>query len=493
MKNIFKTGALAVLSLLMITACDPQQSTDYALGAMPTADQLDFTATPTASKANIIDFANTSSIKGIATWDLGNGTKVKGETVQATYPFKGEYTITMSLYTSGGSATITKKVVIANDDYSLVNTPVYKNLTGGAENTAGKTWVFDQYNNFVKEVADKTGFSITGHLGLGANGSYGQKYWGAGPNEKSKWKMYDYEFNFIQLGVKLAINNVGEGYGRKASSSSVGGFNVTSIDGDDAFFPYSGGNYTFSIDQSGKYPKIKLSGNAFMGYYCGSQEYEIIYQTDKVMALRVNNTLENSDWIFVYCLKELNTKPVIPLKEIALNEDFELATPKVVFTKEDMGSLTNAFYSNPAPVPVNTSSKAFLYEKSTGFYSNVFFQATGYKFNLTAQNKITLKVFIPSYNDYTTSNAVAGDWVSNTKLKPQVAVKLQNGSLGGNAYTTQTEIIKGDLATDKWIDLTFDFSGVSTREDYDKIVIQFGAEGQAGAGIFFMDEFHFIK
>jgi hypothetical protein len=40
MKNIFKTGALAVLSLLMITACDPQQSTDYALGAMPTADQL---------------------------------------------------------------------------------------------------------------------------------------------------------------------------------------------------------------------------------------------------------------------------------------------------------------------------------------------------------------------------------------------------------------------------------------------------------------------
>ena len=62
MKNIFKTGALAVLSLLMITACDPQQSTDYALGAMPTADQLDFTATPTASKANIIDFANTSSI-----------------------------------------------------------------------------------------------------------------------------------------------------------------------------------------------------------------------------------------------------------------------------------------------------------------------------------------------------------------------------------------------------------------------------------------------
>lgn len=493
MKNILKFGVLAVFSLLMMTACNPQESSDYALGAMPTSDQLDFTATPTATKANIIDIANTSKIKGIASWDLGNDSKAKGETAQAIFPFKGEYTITMTLYTSGGSATISKKITIANDDYSLVNTPVYKNLTGGADNTAGKIWVFDQYNNFAKEVATKSGFAITGHLGLGENGSYGQKWWGAGPDEKSNWKMYNFEFNFIQMGVKLKINNAGEGYGRKASASSIGGFNVTSINGDDAFFPYNGGDYTFSIDQSGKYPKIKLSGNAFMGYYCGSQEYEIIYQTDKVMALRVNNTVENSDWIFVYCLKELNVKPVLPLKAIPLNEDFELAKPKVTFASEDMGLLTNSSYSNPAPVPVNASSKVFLYQKSTGYYSNVFFQASGYKFNLATQNKITLKVFIPSYNDYTTSNAIAGSWVSNSKLKPQVAVKLQNGELGGNAYTTQTEIIKENLPTDKWIDLTFDFSGVSTRQDYDKIVIQFGAEGQAGTGIFFMDEFHFIK
>jgi hypothetical protein len=72
-------------------------------------------------------------------------------------------------------------------------------------------------------------------------------------------------------------------------------------------------------------------------------------------------------------------------------------------------------------------------------------------------------------------------------------VKLQNASLGGNAYTTQTEIVKADLEKDKWIDLTFDFSGVSTRLDYDKIVIQFGAEGHAAPGIFFLDDFNFKK
>ena len=56
-----------------------------------------------------------------------------------------------------------------------------------------------------------------------------------------------------------------------------------------------------------------------------------------------------------------------------------------------------------------------------------------------------------------------------------------------------TEIVKADLETDKWIELTFDFSGVSTRQDYDKIVIQFGAEGHAGPGIFFFDDFRFKK
>lgn len=485
MKNIFKTGALAVLSLVMITACDPQQSTDYALGAMPTADQLSFTATPTASKANIIDFANTSSVKGIATWDL-SGSKAKGETTQATFPFKGEYTITMTLYTSGGSASITQKVIIANDDMSLLNTPMYTSLTGGAANTNGKTWVFDQYHD--------------GHFGIGEAAASTANWWNAKAEEKTDCSLYTQEFTFTQVGVKFGWKNNGYVYtnGTGKTALAAKGYtafidrSATAGDFDIAYVPKT--NYTFALNETTK--TITLSDGAFLGHYAGSSTYQIYSISDDVMYLKCVSTIEpGNGWWYRLIPKEKNIKPniIIPLKEIALNEDFELATPKVVFAKEDMGSLTNASYSNPAPVPVNISSKAFLYQKSTGFYSNVFFQATGYKFNLTAQNKITLKVFIPSYNDYTTSNAVAGSWVSNTKLKPQVAVKLQNGSLGGNAYTTQTEIVKTDLATDKWIDLTFDFSGVSTREDYDKIVIQFGAEGQAGAGIFFMDEFHFIK
>ena len=92
--------------------------------------------------------------------------------------------------------------------------------------------------------------------------------------------------------------------------------------------------------------------------------------------------------------------------------------------------------------------------------------------DLTENNKVRVKVFIPSYNDWTTEAGVAGDWITNAKLLPQLAVKLQDNSLGGDAWTTQTEIVKADLALDQWIELEFDFSGVADRTDYDKIVVQ---------------------
>ena len=307
--------------------------------------------------------------------------------------------------------------------------------------------------------------------------------------------MYDFKFTFIQDGARLIIETAGEGYGRKASAASIGGFNVTSIDGDDAIFPYEGGSYTFSIDESGQYPVLTLSGNAFMGYYCGTQDYEIIYQTDKVMALRVDNQVEGQDWVFVYCLEELNiAEPPIVKEPKAepLFEDFESGKLTVNFVTLDMGSLSG-IVDNPAPVSINTSNKVYRYQKTTAFYSNLSFTAPDYKFDLTTQNKIRLKVYIHSYNDYETENTVAGDWITEKRLRPQLAVKLQNSDMGDNAWQTQTEIVKSDLTKDRWLELEFDFSSVSGRDDYDKIVIQFGGEGHAGPGIFFFDDFDFSE
>jgi len=169
----------------------------------------------------------------------------------------------------------------------------------GAE---AKTWVIDGYNEVLAEVKAGCDFSINGFMGLGPLNEYGQGWWAAGPGDKSGdnvgWTLYDWTLTFT-ADMKLIITTKGDGYGRKAFDGK--GFNSTKIDGDDMTFPYDGGEYTFTLDKTATpVPKLTLSGNAFTGYYCGSQEYEVLYLSATAMALLVHNTTEGQDWIFVY-------------------------------------------------------------------------------------------------------------------------------------------------------------------------------------------------
>jgi hypothetical protein len=172
-------------------------------------------------------------------------------------------------------------------------------------------------------------------------------------------------------------------------------------------------------------------------------------------------------------------------------EDFEGDELAVPFANEALSDKSGS-WANPAPVPINESDKVFLYQKKAGEnYSNVSFvePAEHTKFDLTKGSKVRIKVYIPSYNDFTTE-AGHEDWAVAT-LQKQLAIKLQNNDLGGNAYTTQAEVVKADLETDKWIELEFDFSAFADRQDFDKVVIQFGGEGHDAPGTFFFDDFYF--
>ena len=181
--------------------------------------------------------------------------------------------------------------------YELVNEAPANPLTG----TGSKTWVIDGYNKRTAEAKAESGLAINGFMGLGPLNSNGQSWWAAGPGDKSfanvGWTFYDWKITFTSAG-QLKIVTEGEGYGRKKFDGE--GFNSTKIDGDDMSFPYNGGDYTYTLDNSSPYPKLTLSGNAFMGYYCGTQEYEIVALTDNVLAVVVHNTAEGQDWVFVY-------------------------------------------------------------------------------------------------------------------------------------------------------------------------------------------------
>lgn len=481
MKNIIRFTGLLIITCFAFISCDPQVFNDHELGPTPTAEQLDFSINPRAEQPNVVEFTNNSQITGVAVWNFGNNTTGKGGKVTAGYPYKGEYTVTLTLYTPGGATSISKVINIADDDPTLLDTPFFNALTGGIGNADGKTWVFDQY--------------IAGHFGVGPVNSDGgdinsPSWWSAGPDAKLECSLYENEFTFKLDGLTILWKNKGKIYTNGAGLDPLKsmGYPNSSVppagDFDVEYTPKE--SYTFSLDEAGGI--LTLSDDAFFGHFAGTSTYTIVKLTEDEMYLRCDSKTETSNrWWYRFVPKEKNVKPEIPLKAVPLSEDFE-GNKFLNFVQEDMGNVSKVV-DNPAPLPVHESDKVFRYWKAKGYYSNLSFTASNYKFDLTTQNKIHVKVYIPSYNDYDTENA-AESWISEKRLRPQLAVKLHDSSHPA-PWEGQTEIIKADLELDKWIELEFDFSGVANREDYDKIVIQFGGEGHGGSGFFFMDDFEF--
>lgn len=139
---------------------------------------------------------------------------------------------------------------------------------------------------------------------------------------------------------------------------------------------------------------------------------------------------------------------------------------------------------------MNYSSTVLLYEDTGGQYANVQFTVTP-KFDLTAKNKFTLKIYVPS-------GSITGSQPN------QISLKLQNSDLGGNSWQTQTEIIK-PIVLDAWQEVTFDFvndtfinlDGGSPdpvdRTDLDKVVIQLNSENNNDSVSAYIDDFNYHK
>lgn len=304
MKKIFNSILMLAAAGTLVLSCRPMDRDDHKLGPAVQESQLSFTATPSASTPNIIELSNTSSVKGVALWDLGNGTTVKGDKVSASYPFKGDYTITMSLYTTGGSMSTSKVVEITGDDYSLLDTPGYNALTGGAAATDGKTWVYARYtyNHFgVDDVTRAPNVDESGTPG----GGY---WWGCDPNGKSETCLYTQEYTFIQVGTKLQWKNNGYIYANENGMNHLG-IDGTPTPNGDFDIPYvPKDNLTFSLNEEDM--TLTLSDGAFMGFYTGVSEYHIVSLTEHKMVLWCGSAAEPGNaWYFIFVPKDELKEP----------------------------------------------------------------------------------------------------------------------------------------------------------------------------------------
>mgnify|MGYP000026172958 CR=1 FL=1 len=455
-------GFLCLLFVISFSACK-KENTDKDLDAAPTADQVKFTVTPTATNANIVTLVNQSpGFKAI--WDFGNGATADGNTVSASYPLAGTYNVKLTIVTAGGSVSSTKAVTIAATNPAMLTDPAFTTLSGGLSNAAGFTWVIDQKS--------------AGHLGVGPVTSQGPDWYQAAADEKNGLGFYDDEMTFNMNALKYTYDNKGTTFANAANAPGIGG-PAASSDPTVNYTPPT--NLTWLVTETNGVKYLTISGGGFISYYLGVSQYQILSLNENEMWLRCLDKANAGNAWYLKLVKKGYVRPVVqkPLQAANLSDDFQ-ATANFTWTAENVDFVRP--YDNPAKFPVNTSAKVGYYEKRTGAdgqYGNLNVTLP-YRFNLTTTNKIRLKVFFPSGNDF-------------TKTPATISVKLQNSLLGGNAWQTQTEIVK-TLTTvqyNTWTQLEFNFSGISAQTLYDKIVVQLGGEGHPNPGIFYIDDFEF--
>ena len=162
-----------------------------------------------------------------------------------------------------------------------------------------------------------------------------------------------------------------------------------------------------------------------------------------------------------------------PLEANDISDNFDDDAVNITWVEDNNPALFDENFDNPFPGGINTSAKVAKYVRGTEDYANLQFELP-FRMDLSTRNVFKMKVY-----------------VDDAAAVKTVSVKLQDTKMGGNAWQTQTEKKIQDVTSGSWVELTFDFSDVSTNQDYDKVVVQFGDEGAAkGDGTFYFDDFN---
>lgn len=469
-------GALAIA--FGVTSCAPFEEDKTDIGQPPAVQHLDFEYKFDAENQNIVYFTNASKVGFKAIWEFGNGKTGEGDQVQNGYPIEGDYTVKMTVFGEGGHNAIEKTVSIEQTNALMLDNPTYNNLTGGAEQLEGKTWVLDK--------------DFPGHLGLGPVTNYELEWWNAPANDKAGLGIYDDKIIFMLDGFGYKYEANGTVFVHKDHVESLGG----TFNDEDQTLAYDdpqGVSWSITEDADG-IQYITLSDETHIGFYTGASTYEIISLTENELYIRSVDPIDPGRVWYQRLIPEGYEREV-PEPEYKIEDmmsDFEGNTTISNWNASQVAEFVPG-YDNPATFGLNTSLQVAKYVKGQGegqAWANLQIQP-GYKLDLRERHKFKMKVYLPSYNDYTTDSAF--DWWNvHRTLKPMVSVKLQNSDLGGEAHTTQAEDPHTDLPLDQWVELEFDFSEVADREDFDQIVIQIGGEGHFNPGTFFFDDFELL-
>ncbi len=441
--RLLSPSALLLASAVMFFSSCKKDDPD--IGDPPSQADAAFTYMPTTQSDNVIEFTASNS-NLTAKWDFGNGAVGEGTTVTAQYPYQGTYTVKLTVFNSGGSASSTQEVVIAQDDPSLLDNPLYDLLTGGSS----KTWAVDSVS--------------AGHLGVGPgpdhpdfDGFY-PKWWSAGSLEKSGSGMYNdrYTFKLQNFGFDMVSN--GEVYVQSAhagtppfddtTASSVGDFTAN-------FPDQLGETWTLNEDTD---TTIELSGDAMMGFWAGTRTYKVVSIDSNHMVLTYQDGIDPDTYWYISLIREgFISNPPPPDPEYALPLDFESEDP--MFTV--FGNSTYAIINNPDASGINTSSRVLETVHGNETWAGLFVNLDS-KLDFSTASTIKLKVWAPQTGVF--------------------RLKLENQDDPANSFI---EVDTNVTVAMGWQELTFDLSGAPA--DYDRVVL-FPGWNVSNAGTYYIDD-----
>ena len=427
-KNIL---ILLAISLLGFSSCKDDEP---ELGPAPTAADAAFTYTESSTSPNILQF-KAARTDVVAVWDFGNGTSAEGPSGIGTYPNKGTYAVTLTIFTKGGSATRTDSVVIAADDFALLNDPLFRLLSGGLDSVNGKTWVLDSAN--------------AGHFGVtySSIGDFGYlpNDYSAPANNHGGFGMYDDRYNFSLQGYQFNMITNGNVFIDNLQAGNFPG--STQISGsEDYIAPLAnqiGENWSIT---KGVDTTLTVSGRSFMGFYTGVKVYKILNLTENELYLRYADASNaNLQWYI-----RLIPEGYVPgsggggSAGVELPIDFEGTDPGF----SSFNGSTASVVSNPNPTGDNTSANVLQTIKGGSNDAGIYVDL-GSELDLSTNTKIAFKLF------NSTNPFVGGT----------CRVKLEDQSNPQNSVEVDVTLV----ATPAWIQYEADFAG-SASGQYDRIV-----------------------
>ncbi len=440
---------LSLALILGISSCKPDD--EPTLGTAPTEADAAFTYAATADNDNIINFI-ASNAGFTYSWDFDNGANASTKEATAEYPSKGTYTVTLTVFNSGGSASSSQDVVIAEDDASLLNNPIFTLLTGGVAGGGSKTWVIDSTRQ--------------AHLGVGPVDGTWPEWWNSDPLTKAGSGLYNDKYTFKLDGFKFDHVTGGSVF---VKTGSEGEFPGAYENADDWTAPFADQlDETWTLVEGEDDTTISISGNAFLGMYTGVREYQITKLTENELTIRYVDVADATTAWYLRLVPEDfpidggggGGEDPVNTSTLTLPIDFEDGSDTSQW--EAFGESTFAVVDNPKSEGINTSSKVL--ETVHGFetWAGIFVNLKD-KFDFTSgKPTITLKIWAP---------------VTGT-----LKLKMEN-------FAKPTENTEKDITVDtanEWVEVSADFSDVDASK-FDRLVL-FPGWDVASAGTFYLDD-----